>query len=90
MRKCPLDVVASHRELPAVFATQAVEERRRRTEDIEPGANSECIRHSPGLPANLDLGLTIFLVDKRAHAETRIRREPQALRTRISSRANPR
>src|ERR1019366_497089 len=69
VRKCPLDVCAPDRDLPAVFAAEAVEERRRRTEDIEPGAISECIRHPAGLPAPFQLGLVIVLVHVGADAQ---------------------
>src|ERR1700722_7302780 len=79
MSKSPLDVSAPHRDLPAILASQAVQKCRRRTEDIEPGANSECIRQPLSLPASLDLGFGVVAMRERADAEPCIWREMQGL-----------
>src|ERR1700693_3968243 len=69
MRKRPLDLGAPNRDLPAVFAAQAVQECRRRTEDVEPGACFECTRQALGFPAHLDLGGAVVVMCERADAE---------------------
>src|ERR1700692_91744 len=77
MSKRPLDLGAPDRDLPAVFAAQAVQKCRRRTEDVEPGACFECIRQALGFLARLDLGGAVVLVRERADAEPPIRRKSQ-------------
>src|SRR5580698_8322120 len=79
LRKRPLDVGASNRDLPAVFPAQAVQKRRCRTEDVESGSEIECIRQAFGLPADLDLSRGVLAVGEGAHAEARVRRESQRL-----------
>src|ERR1700694_156823 len=77
MGECPLDVGAPNRDLPAILAAQAVQECRRRTEDVEPGVCFECTRQALGFPAPLDLGCTVVLVRGGADADAAVRRGSQ-------------
>src|ERR1700736_3178650 len=77
--ECPLDLGAPNRDLPAVFAAQAVQKCRRRTEDVEPGACLECTRQALGFPARLDLGGGVVVMREGAYAEPPIRRKSQRL-----------
>src|ERR1700693_6409006 len=79
MSKRPLDLGAPNRDLPAVYAAQAVQKCRRRTEDVEPGACFECTRQALGFPACLDLGGPIVVMREGADAEPPIWRKSQRL-----------
>src|ERR1700716_168224 len=72
MCKRPLDRLTPNGELPAKLAAQPVQEGRRRAEDVEPTATTECIRQALRFLARLELRGGVAAAGERAYAESRI------------------
>ena len=77
MCKRPLDRLTPNGELPAKLATQPVQEGRRRAEDVEPTAATECIRQALRFLARLELRGGVAAAGERAHAQSRVGRKVQ-------------